>query len=85
MILKKNPKSNYVCVKLHSPLKSNDLFLPAFSDVTNQSHPPDTSNDSSDSDNIFSAKFKAQVRRVLTPGAKFSDDEGIYLILELVF
>ena len=70
-----------MCVKLHSPLKSNDLFLPAFSDVTDQSHPPD----SSDSDNIFSAKFKAKVRRVSTPGAKFSDDEGIYLILEFVF
>ena len=76
-------KKNYVCVKLHSPLKSNDLFL--LSDITNQSHRPDTYNDSSDSDTIFSAKFRAKVRRVLTPGAKFSDDEGIYLILEFVF
>ena len=64
--------------------KSNDLFLLAFSDISNQSHQshrPDTYNDSSDSDSIFSAKFKAKVRRVLTPGAKFSDDEGICLIL----
>ena len=69
-------------------MKSNDLFLLAFADITNQSHQshsPDTYNDSSDSDTIFSAKFKAQVRRVLTPGAQFGDDEGINLILEFVF
>ena len=56
------------------PLKSNDLFLLALSDVTNQRnqpHPPDTYNDSSDSDS--NVNFKP--RRVLTPGAKLSSDE----------
>ena len=50
-------------------MKSNDLFLLALSDITNQSQPPDTYNDSSDSDVNYAP------RRVLTPGAKFSSDE----------